>query len=302
MPGLPEDTPLSVSRRLNATQSAAGETPASRLNIVIPPDRQPFEMTGGSPACLLLHGFTGDTREMRLIADAINGDLGYHVYAPLFPGHGGPPNLLGGLKAEDFYATVRAGIARLREAHSRVVVVAYSMGAALAAHVLRDEPVAAFVMLAPMLAIRNPLLPLAHFGKHILPWIYPLKMMNLSVFGLRDQILAFDPMLDLDDPATVKMLRDEVRFPIAITDELRRMQNKAHLAAPRLHLPTLIVQGTADLTLNPSGAQRFYTALQARDKEILMIPRVDHDIVYARNPGHSAMVDKVVGWLRERFE
>jgi carboxylesterase len=297
------------------TQQATGNTgqgrlrrwgnraaPVSRLNVTIPPDRQPFEMAGRSPACLLLHGFTGDPREMRPLADAINGRLGFHVYAPLFPGHGGPPHLLGGLATEDFYALIRGALAQLRENHSQVVVVAYSMGAALAAQVLSEEPVAAFIMLAPMLSIRNPLLPLAPVGRYVLPWIYPLKMMNVSLFGLRDEILSFDPTLDLDDPATIKMLKDEIKFPIAITDELRRMQNKARRAVNNLRMPTLIVQGSADLTLNPNGARRFFDALPAPDKTYKLIPRVDHDIVKQRNPGHADAVETVVRWLGERFD
>jgi carboxylesterase len=275
--------------------------PAITRNYTIPTDRHSFEMHGSAPACLLLHGFTGDPREMRILADAIHRKFGFYIYTPLLPGHGGPPHLLHNLYAEDFLQAAREALAHVRKQNSQIVVVAYSMGAAIAAQMLAEEPVAAFVMIAPMVSIRNPLLPLSPLASRFLPWFYPLKLMSIDLLGIRDDILAFDPTLNLDDPETVKMLKNEIRFPVAITDELRKMQNRAKLAASRLTMPTLIVQGSADLTLNPVGARKLFERIPARDKQFEMIPNVDHDVVKARNPGNPAMVRIVLDWMGKRF-
>jgi carboxylesterase len=274
----------------------------SAMDYKIPIDRHTFEMPGGAPACLLLHGFTGDPREMRVLADRIHDRFGYYIYTPLLPGHGGPPHLLHKLAAEDFLQAAREALAHVRKQNSQIVVIAYSMGAAIAAQLLAEEPVAAFAMIAPMVAIRNPLLPLSPLAGRFLPWFYPLKLMSIDLLGIRDEILAFDPSLNLDDPATIQMLKNEIRFPVAITDELRKMQNRAKQAAPRLTMPTLIVQGSADLTLNPAGAQRLFERIPATDKEFKMIPRVDHDVVKARNPGNAQLVQIVLDWLERHFE
>ncbi len=271
------------------------------IDYKTPSDRLSFEMAGQSPGCLLLHGFTGDPREMRFLADAISSQLGLYVYVPLLPGHGGPPHLMHGLRVHDFTDSVRTALAKVREQHSRVIVCAYSMGAALAAPLVAEHPVAGFVALAPMLSIRNPLLPLAPLARFVLPWVYPLKLASIDTLGLREELLTYDPTLKLDDPATLKMLRNEVRFPVSVADELRKMQAQARKAAAHISTPTLILQGSLDLTLNPAGAQRFYDNLAAMDKQIRFFPGVDHDIVKARNPANRDMIAAVVAWIKERI-
>lgn len=266
-----------------------------------PSDRTSFEIAGHSPGCLLLHGFTGDPREMRPLAEGISSQLGLYSYVPLLPGHGGPPHLMHGLSIDDFMAAARAALAKVREQHSRVIVCAYSMGAALAAQLVAEQPVAGFVAIAPMVAIRNRLLPLAPLARYVLPWIYPLKIASIDALGLREELLAYDPTLNLDDPATLAMLRNEVRFPVSVTDELRKMQARARKAAHRITEPTLVVQGGLDLLLNPAGAQRFYDDLAAVDKQIKFFPDVDHDIVKPRNPANQVMIETVIGWIKERY-
>ncbi|MHB8625464.1 MAG: alpha/beta hydrolase [Aggregatilineales bacterium] len=129
--------------------------------FVTPPDRAPFEVPGRDPACLLLHGFMGDTREMRPLADALVGRFGCAVYAALWPGHGRPLHTLVGLHLEDFLATGRAAVANIRAQHSTIVVCGYSMGGALAAMLIAEQPAAGFIALAPMITVRQPLLALA---------------------------------------------------------------------------------------------------------------------------------------------
>ncbi len=266
-----------------------------------PPERLSFELPGNSPACLLIHGFTGDTREMRVLAESISQQLGFYVYVPLLPGHGGPPQLMHGLSIDDFMDSAREALAKVRAQHSRVVVCAYSMGAAIAMPLIAEHPVGGFVAISPMLAIRHPLLPLAPLARFVVPWIYPLKMASIDLLGLRDELLTYDSSLDLSDPETLKWLRNEIRFPVAITDELRKMQVRARRATPQITSPTLIVQGSADLTLNPVGARRLYENVGAADKQIKLLPGIDHDLVKASNPANQEMIDTVIEWLRQRF-
>ncbi|MCC7448246.1 MAG: alpha/beta fold hydrolase [Anaerolineae bacterium] len=267
--------------------------------FTVPEDRKTFELPGESPGVLLIHGFTGDTREMRPLARRIN-QLGLHCYAPLLPGHGGPPHLMAGITAQVWQDAVRQGLAYLRSTHDRVIVVGFSMGGALAAAVLADDPVLAFVAIAPMISIRNPLLPFAPFAKYVFPWFHPLRFMSIDTMGIRDELLAFDPTLKLDDPDVLDMLRREVRFPVAVAAELPKIVRRALAAAKRLTTPTLVIQGDADLTLYPGGAQRFYNAIPAH-KELAILPTAGHDVVKAGRPMHSALLSIVERWIHEQI-
>jgi alpha-beta hydrolase superfamily lysophospholipase len=206
-----------------------------------------------------------------------------------------------GVKESDFTDTIRNAFKYLREKHSQIIVIGYSMGGALATQVLLDEPATALVLIAPMLAIRNPLLPLAPLAKNFLPWIYPLKMLRVDILGLHDEIVNYDSSINLKDPETLRRLREEIRFPVPITDELRKIQNHANPTASQLTLPTLVIQSGRDLTLDPVGAKRYFQRLAAKDKEFMMIEDAGHDIVKPSNPGCVRMVDEVVRWLSVRF-
>jgi len=267
--------------------------------FTVPEDRKTFELPGTSPGVLLVHGFTGDTREMRPLARQIN-QLGLHCYVPLLPGHGGPPHLMAGITAQVWQDSVRQGLAYLRKTHDRVIVVGFSMGGALAATVLADNPVLAFVAIAPMIHIRNPLLPFAPFAKYVFPWFHPLRFMSIDTMGIRDELLAFDPTLKLDDPDVLDMLRREVRFPVAVAAELPKIARQALASAKRLTTPTLVIQGDADLTLYSEGAQRFYNAIPAH-KELAILPNAGHDVVKAGHPMHSTLLSIVERWIHEQI-
>ncbi len=238
---------------------------------------------------------------MRPLGEAIAQQFGFYVYAPLLPGHGGPPHLMHGLSVEDFMQSAREALAKVRAQHSTVIVCAYSMGGAIAASLIADDPPAAFVGIAPMFSIRMPLMSLAPLARYVLPWIYPLKLASIDRLGLRAELLSYDPALNLDDPATIARLRNEVGFPVTIADELRKMANQARKAARRIHTPTLIIQGSADLLINPAGAQRFYDTLPATDKQLHLLPGADHVLVKPHSPGHDAMLHLVTDWLAARF-
>jgi len=265
-------------------------------------DRTTFELPGHGPACLLLHGFLGDTREMRPLAEAIHQQLGYHVYAPLWPGHGVPPQELAGLLVADFLEAGQNALRKLRAEHSQVVVCAYSMGGALAIKLISDQPVAGFITLAPMLSIRNPLLPFAPLTRYVLPWIYPLKTAGAGAVGMREAALTYYPDLDPDNPTDMEQLKNTFRFPLPITDELRKMQRIARLNARKLRLPMLILTGDTDFTLDPAGSRWLYEHVSATDKTFYSFPGVGHDIVKPENVAYNRIITMVISWLRARFE
>jgi len=272
---------------------------ASTSLLRVLPEREGFVMPGKAPACLLLHGFTGSPLEMRTLADAIHDQLGFAVSAPLWPGHGGLPNLLEAMDAAALLDAGRAALTAAREQHSRIVVIGFSMGAALMAQLVAEQPPAGFIMLAPMLQIRNPLVSVAGVARRAVPYFYPLKAVNIA--AVRKEISALDPTLDLDDPVVLNQLKDELRFPVAVLAELHRLQVAARKTARQIRTPTLIVQGSLDLTLDPAGARRFFTRLAAKDKQYINLSGADHDIVMPTNRGHRQMIEGVTSWLGAHF-
>ena len=54
---------------------------------------KPFTIEAGKRAVLLLHGFTGNTNDVKRLGKYLS-DRNYTVHAPLYKGHGGGPDLL----------------------------------------------------------------------------------------------------------------------------------------------------------------------------------------------------------------
>jgi carboxylesterase len=269
----------------------------------VPDHAAAFEFPGNSPGVLLIHGFTGDTSEMRPLAEKLNQELGLYCYAPLLPGHGVMPHELHGVTDVHWQDAAHEALDHVRARHKDVIIVSFSMGAALAADMLAHDHkhVIAFVAIAPMISTRFPLIPFTPLVSRVIPWFYPLKYVPMDMLGIRGKILSYDPTLDLDDPDVRRRLRKEVRLPIAVADELRKVAKNAIRAAHHIHVPTLVAQGERDLTLDPHGAKRFFRHVPANDKTLLTFSGADHDFVKRNCRGNDELVTAVTSWIRARF-
>jgi carboxylesterase len=98
-----------------------------------------FYYTGGSAAVLLVHGLTGTPTEMRLLGKGL-ANAGFTVYGAQLAGHCGTEEDLLRTDWPDWYASVEAAYARLRERHQIVLVAGLSMGAILAMHLAARHP------------------------------------------------------------------------------------------------------------------------------------------------------------------
>ena len=114
-----------------------------------------FDLPRGAsaPAVLLIHGGGDTPQTLRYLADYLY-QRGYHVRAPLLPGHGRTPRAFSNVLADQWMETVRDAYRELSGEHSWVAVAGLSMGGALAAQLAAEQgSVPAVVLLAPYLAL-----------------------------------------------------------------------------------------------------------------------------------------------------
>jgi carboxylesterase len=269
------------------------------------PDRGTFELSGSDIGILLIHGFTGDTQEMRPLAESLHTRFGVTCYAPLLPGHGVPPHLMASITDQDWYNAVNAGLDYIRGKCSRIIVIGFSMGGALGAWVLstrKSENAAnGFIAIAPMITLRNPLINYAGLVRRFVPWVYPLRFMSIDDLGIRAELQAYMPGVDLDAPEVKKQLKSEIRFPTGILDELNKVAKHARNAAFALTMPILTLQGDSDITLDPAGAHRFHGAVASEDKALIMYTGGEHEIIKPKSRTFSTLVRDVEEWIKFRF-
>ena len=95
------------------------------------PSAEPFLIPGGKTGCLLLHGWTGTPKEMRMLGNSL-ADAGYTVLAPRLFGHATSPQDMDRACWQDWVASVEDGMHLLKGCTDTQVVMGLSMGGVLA--------------------------------------------------------------------------------------------------------------------------------------------------------------------------
>ena len=74
---------------------------------------KPFTFEGGDRAVLLLHGFTGNSADVRMLGRFLE-KKGYTCHAPIYKGHGVPPEELVHKKVYRLVARCNGGISAFK--------------------------------------------------------------------------------------------------------------------------------------------------------------------------------------------
>lgn len=112
---------------------------------------QPFTFEGGKRAVLLLHGFTGHTADVRMMGRFLE-KKGYTCHAPIYRGHGAPPEDLIETDADQWWEDVQAAMDHLKESgYDEIAVAGLSLGGVLGLKLAYSQPVKAVIpMCSPM--------------------------------------------------------------------------------------------------------------------------------------------------------
>jgi len=100
------------------------------MEKIIIPTAEPFFMPGGNTGCVLVHGFTGTPKEMRLMGEYLS-EQGLTVLGIRLPGHATDlPDMIR-VKWKDWLAAVEDGINILSNCCENIFVAGLSMGGIL---------------------------------------------------------------------------------------------------------------------------------------------------------------------------
>lgn len=261
------------------------------------PQYQPFFWRGTHGAVLLVHGFPGTPAELRPLGEAFH-LAGWTAQGILLPGFGPDIRTILARSYADWAEAVRRALAALRQEHSPVLLLGYSMGGALAAAVGGEatdgRPLAdGVILLAPFwLAVPDWQRALLRVLKPFLPPTFaPLAQADLSDPEMRETVGALLPGLDLNDPRAQEEVR-RFSIPAPVLDQLDRASDAAYAGAARLQMPVLLVQGRQDQLVRPAGTRR----LLARIPGPVRYVEVDagHDLVGPDNPAWPAVVEALL--------
>jgi len=273
------------------------DPPMPALDVFAGPEHAPFLLNGGEPAALLVHGFGGTPAEMRGLAEALN-RAGWTTQGILLPGFGTDMPSLFRRRHEEWTAAVVGAAAELKRAgHRPLMLVGYSMGAAVslaAAGVLRPD---AMSLLAPFWWQEKPGWRLAEFFvRPFLPLgLRPLRKADFGSPQLRQGIAKFMPGINLDDPATQEAMRD-FRLPLGLIDQVRGLSRVAFAQAGEVTVPTLVVQGSRDEVVRPATTRKLLRRFPSAPR--LVEINSAHDMTLPENAAWPQVEAAVVEFAR----
>src|SRR5690606_14951121 len=118
------------------------------MKIITP---KPFTFEAGKRAVLLLHGFTGHSADVRMLGRFLQ-KQGYTSHAPIYRGHGAPPENILDYTPEDWWEDVQNAYNHLKNlGYDEIAVAGLSLGGVLGLKLAYSFPVKGVIpMCAPM--------------------------------------------------------------------------------------------------------------------------------------------------------
>jgi carboxylesterase len=111
-----------------------------------------------------------------------------------------------------------------------------------------------------------------------MPWYYPLARANFASPAVRAAVLERAPEANLDDPAVVEQIRREAKVPVGSLYQLARLQRQACGDLALVRLPTLIMQGRNDQTVNPRSALDVAAGIRSPDQRLVWFEHSGHQL------------------------
>ena len=229
---------------------------------------QPFMFEGGKRAVLLLHGFTGNSADVRMLGRFLE-TKGYTCHAPHYKGHGVPPEELVTTGPSDWWKDVMMAYDFLKsKGHDEIAVAGLSLGGVFSLKLGYTVPIKGIVpMCAPM-------------------YIKSEEVMYEGVLQYARDYKKYEGK----SPEEIELEMNKfVETPMntlkALQDLIADVRNHVDL----IYAPTFVVQARHDKMINTDSANIIYNSIESPVK----------DIKWYEESGHVITLDKERNQLHE---
>lgn len=237
---------------------------------IIAPKPFTFEPKNGNRerAVLLLHGFTGNTADVRLLGRFLE-SKGYTCHAPLYKGHGVPPEQLLHTGPDDWWQNVMDGYHLLKnKGYSQIVACGLSLGGVFSLKLGYTEPVKAVIpMCAPM---------------HI-------KSEEVMYKGILDYAIEYKKREGKSAEQIEAELAEFQKTPMTTLKALQQLIADVRHNVDQIYAPTFVVQARQDAMINIESAPIIYNEVQTDEKKLKWYEESGHVITLdkERNQVHE---------------
>jgi len=221
-------------------------------------EQKPLTFEGNNRrAVLLLHGFTGNTSDVRLLGRYLN-TKGYTCHIPLYKGHGVPPEQLVESGPTDWWKDVTEGYQQLKDmGYDEIAVGGLSLGGVFSLKLGYTVPVKGIVtMCAPMYIKSEEVM-----YEGVLEYARNYKQREKK----SDEIIA-------EEMAQFK--------PMNTLKELQKLIQEVRDSVDLIYSPVFVIQGRHDHMIDINSANIIYNEVESIEKYIKWYEDSGHVITH----------------------
>lgn len=218
---------------------------------------QPFTFEAGERAVLLLHGFTGHTADVRMLGRYLEKE-GYTSHAPIFRGHGLPPEQLIKSNPDEWWEDTLKGYDYLKElGYENIAVAGLSMGGALS------------LKLASCREVRA-----------VIPMCTPVYFDNQTKLKGAFELFAkqYKQLENKSEETIDRELDTLLKKSEPLFEQIKHFTNDIRKLVDLIYTPTLVVQSRLDEIINPESANYIYEHVETDEKELKWYEESGHVI------------------------
>lgn len=242
---------------------------------------EPFCFHGSNIGILLVHGFTGVPREMRLLGEYLHRQYNYTVLGVRLSGHATHPEDMIRSTYGDWLASVEDGFAMLSGMVDSVYIMGLSMGGVLSLTSASYLPVKGVVaMSTPFKLPDDPRL------RHI-EWIS--KIVSYMPKSTEE------PDAGWFDKQAFKQHISYPQNPVHAIGELNKLLTVMRTSLPLIKVPVLLIHSQDDRYVVKDNMPLIYNALTISDKQMLTIHGSGH--VITRDAKREEVFDAAARFL-----
>ena len=245
------------------------------------PTAEPFFYPGGTTGCLLVHGFTGTPKEMRMLGDFLHRQ-GHTILGVRLTGHATKMEDMIRSRAEDWLASVEDGTHLLRPHCKKIFLLGLSMGGILSLIQSSRLPVDGVV------AMSTPYQLPIEWARRA-PWLIRLVSTFMPTREKGESIW-FSPELEASH---VHYLKDPVRSGY----ELYRLFVMMQQCLPQIQVPALVIHSRDDQGVPAEHAEQLYHHLGSRQKKLVWVDQANH--VITRDGDTSRVFEPIAEFIED---
>ncbi|MFS0905396.1 alpha/beta hydrolase [Priestia aryabhattai] len=220
---------------------------------------KPFTFEGGKKAVLLLHGFTGNSADVRMLGRFLE-KKGYTCHAPHYKGHGVAPEELVHTGPEDWWKDVMDGYEFLKsKGHESIAAVGLSLGGVFSLKLGYTVPI-----------------------KGIVPMCAPMYIKSEEV--MYEGVLAYAREYKKREGKSSEQIEQEMeefkQTPMNTLKSLQELIAEVRNSVDMIYAPTFVVQGRHDHMINTDSANIIYNTVESPTKDIKWYEESGHTITF----------------------